>query len=214
LGRIQDSRLREELARVFAPFWLRIGADTRLLIALFFTSFFPSFFPSNPKQQYTSTLASKNMKVASFMVPRSHVISCCPDDSLRTAIQKMLQHDVGSIIVMQKDKDDAMPVGIVTKTDLIRGWEKGLDADKDAVSEVMGTNIETVLDTQPSGVAAEHFEKTKHRHAFVVDKDNNFVGIVTAYDIAVETARDHKAWPYSNRDAIAEKYKVPATHTH
>lgn len=118
----------------------------------------------------------------------------------------VLDHVVGSIIVLT---GEGKPAGIVTKTDLLRGWEKGLDAKTSAVSEVMGTRIETILDTSPTGVAAEHFEQKKHRHAFVVDKDGAYVGIVTAYDIAVETARDNKAWPYVNRDALAEKYRVP-----
>lgn len=148
------------------------------------------------------------MKVANFMVPRNKVVTCYPDDSLKTVMKKMLDNVIGSVVVLQDDQGD-IPVGIVTKTDLIRGWEQGLDASTDTAKEVMGTNIETVSDTAPSGVAAEHFEKLRHRHAFVMDKDNKFVGIVTAYDIAVETARDHKAWPYSNRDAIAEKYKIP-----
>lgn len=147
------------------------------------------------------------MKVANFMVPMSKVVSCSPDDLIETATKKMLQNVVGSIVVMPTG--GGTPVGIVTKTDLIRGWDKGLDAKKDTVSAVMGTKFETVLDTSPSGVAAEHFEKTKHRHAFVVDKNGTYVGIVTAYDIAVQTARDNKAWPYPNRDEIAEKYKVP-----
>lgn len=145
------------------------------------------------------------------MVPRSKVISCCPDDSIETAMEKMLEHGVGSIIVIPKGGDT--PTGIVAKTDLVRGWYKGLNAKEDTVTALMGTRIETVLDTSPTGVAAEHFEKTQHRHAFVVDKDGKFVGIVSAYDIAVETSRDNKAWPYTNRDAIAEKYKVP-THAH
>jgi len=145
------------------------------------------------------------------MHPRSKVVSCCPEDSIETAIKLMLEMAVGSVIVIPKGGDT--PVGIVTKTDLIRGWEMGLDSKQDTVSKVMGTNFESVLDTAPSGVAAEHFEKTKHRHAFVVDKDANFVGIVTAYDIAVETARDNKAWPY-DREVIAEKFKLPIQHAH
>ena len=144
------------------------------------------------------------------MVPKSKVISCVPEDPLEKAMKLMLEHNVGSIIVLS---NEGLPAGIVTKTDLIRGWEKGLDAKTSTVAEVMGTNIETILDTSPTGVAAEHFEQKKHRHAFVVDKDGTYVGIVTAYDIAVETARDNKAWPYVNRDAIAEKYRVP-THAH
>jgi CBS domain-containing protein len=147
------------------------------------------------------------MKVASFMIPRSKVITCCPDDKLEVAINMMLEHSIGSVIVLPKGA--AIPVGIVTKTDLIRGWEKGLDAKTDTVKAIMGTDIETVLSTSSTGIAAEHFEKTKHRHAFVIDGNGEWVGIVTAYDIAVETARDNKAWPYTNRDEIAEKYKVP-----
>ena len=141
------------------------------------------------------------------MVPRSKVISCLPEDTLQTAIDKMLTNSVGSVIVLPEGS--ATPVGIVTKTDLIRGWALGLDSKQDTVKAVMGTGFESVLDTSPSGVAAEHFEKTKHRHAFVVDKNSNYVGIVTAFDIALETARDNKAWPY-NRDEIAKKYPLPA----
>lgn len=144
------------------------------------------------------------------MVPKSKVISSIPEDPIEKAIQLMLEHVVGSIIVLTKE---GAPAGIVTKTDLIRGWQKGLDPKTATVSEIMGSDIETVLDTSPTGIAAEHFEKKKHRHAFVVDKHGNYVGIVTAYDIAVETARDNKAWPYVNRDALAEKYRVP-THAH
>ena len=150
------------------------------------------------------------MKVASFMVPRSKVVTCCPDDKIEIAVKKMLEHDVGSVIVLPQNGDT--PSGIVTKTDLIRGWDKGLSETEDTVCAVMGTDFESILDTSPTGVAAEHFENTKHRHAFVVDKYGKYVGIVTAYDIAVETSRDSKAWPYVNRDVLAEKYRVTITH--
>jgi len=144
------------------------------------------------------------------MVPKDKVISCSPEDPLEKAMNLMLDSVIGSIVVLS---NDGIPVGIVTKTDLLQGWAKGLDAKNNTVADVMGTTIETILDTSPTGIAAEHFERKKHRHAFVVDKDGVYVGIVTAYDIAVETARDNKAWPYTNRDAIAEKFRVP-THAH
>lgn len=145
------------------------------------------------------------------MVPKDKVIHCAPNDPLDKAMRLMLDSVVGSIIIL--DTDTNKPVGIVTKTDLIRAWEKGMDCKTNTVSEIMGTTIETVLDTTPTGIAAEHFEEKKHRHAFVVDSAGDYVGIVTAYDIAVETARDNKAWPYVNRDVLAEKYRVP-THAH
>lgn len=145
------------------------------------------------------------------MVPRSKVVSCYPNDTLETVMKKMLERVVGCIIVLPRD-DAGLPLGIVTKTDVIAAWEQGA-SKTDKISESMGTKMESVLDTDPSGVAAEHFERTKHRHAFVLDKDGKYVGLITAYDIAVETARDHKAWPYTNRDALQEKFKVP-THAH
>lgn len=144
------------------------------------------------------------------MVPKTKVISCLPEDPLEIPMKLMLEKVVGSIVVVSKE---GVPVGIVTKTDLLRAWDNGMNAKTNKIHEIMGTNIETILDTAPTGVAAEHFEAKKHRHAFVVDKNGTYVGIVTAYDIAVETARDNKAWPYTNRDALAEKYKVP-THAH
>lgn len=90
------------------------------------------------------------------MVPKDKVVSCVPEDPIEKAMKLMLEHVVGSIIVVT---NEGAPAGIVTKTDLIRGWEKGLDAKNATVSEVMGTTIETILDTSPTGVAAEHFRK-------------------------------------------------------
>ena len=153
------------------------------------------------------------MLVKNFMVPKGKVVSCLPSDTLETVMKKMLKHSVGSIVVAENEDD--LPIGIITKTDLIAGWDQGMSKDTEA-RHIMGRTIEAMLESSPVGEAANHFEDTKHRHAFVVNDQNDYVGIVTAYDVAVETARDHKAWPYVNRDALHEKFKVPtpATHVH
>jgi CBS domain-containing protein len=152
------------------------------------------------------------MKVRSFMTPASEVVWCNPDDPLNLAISRMMEHNVGSIIIMPSEENaKKFPVGIVTKTDLLRGWQSNLDLHGASVREVMGTVIETILDTDSKDKAAEHFDKTRHRHAFVVDKGGDFVGIVSALDIATECAKDNKAWPYMNRDVLAQKFKVPTS---
>ena len=153
------------------------------------------------------------MKVKSFMIPAEKVITCMPDDTLGLAISKMMEHNIGSIIVVPPESDKLFPLGIVTKTDLLRGWQQGLDLNDGKLRSIMGTIIEKVRDTDSKDMAAEHFEKTKHRHAFVVDKDDAFVGIVSALDIAVECSKDSKAWPYMNRDELAAKYAVPESPT-
>lgn len=149
------------------------------------------------------------------MVPAEKVITCYPHDTLATVSSKMMEHGIGSVVVMPQrspeKKEDDYPLGIVTKTDLLRGWQEGLELQTAQAQQVMGTLIETILDTDSKDLAAEHFEKTKHRHAFVVDKHLNYVGIVGSLDIAVECAKDSKAWPYMNRDLLAAKFKVPTS---
>ena len=83
-----------------------------------------NFDPSHDQQALKNNNRkhnTKKMKVANFMVPKSNVVSCFPDDTLDTIIKKMLENAVGSVIVMGDD----MPMGIVTKTDLIAAWQQG-----------------------------------------------------------------------------------------
>jgi CBS domain-containing protein len=142
------------------------------------------------------------------MVPANKVLTCWPEDTVETALRLMLDNNVGSVVVLQGSKP--VPVGIVTKTDLLKCYLLDKPAKQLQVQAIMSTSIETVLDTSPRDAAATHFENTKHRHAFVVNQDSQFVGLVSAYDIAVECARDDRAWPW-NRDGLAETYKVPPT---
>ena len=51
-----------------------------------------------------------------------------PDESCRTAAERMVQSDVGRIVVVAPDATDR-PIGIVTRSDLLKARSRGLEED-------------------------------------------------------------------------------------
>jgi CBS domain-containing protein len=150
------------------------------------------------------------MLVKKFMLPRERLTTAAPEETVAMLLDKMIKNDFHAIVVTTGDAD--LPVGIVTKSDMIKAYQLGLDPKSHKAKEVMGTILETVLDTDSRDAAAKHFEDTQHRNAFVLNKDNHFVGMLSALDVAIECARDDHAWPW-NRDALSKKYKIPSPPT-
>ena len=178
-------------------------ANTFLLSALIldFINLISSSLGKN--QQQTTMLVKK------FMTPRDKVLAVEPDDTVKAVLDKMLDnvHHTAAVVTTG---DIHIPVGIVTKLDLLKAYQAGLDPAAHKIKEVMSKTIETVLDTDTRDAAAKHFEETKHRNAFVINKQNHFVGLVGALDVAIELSRDEHAWPW-NREVLDKKYKVPGS---
>ena len=147
------------------------------------------------------------------MTPADKAVHCYPSTPIREALKTILANpDKGAIVVVWEDDDIlSSPVGIVTKTDLLKGYEGSLDLEA-PVETIMGRTIETISDDTPKDKAAEHFEKTKHYNAFVVDKDNKWVGLVTVLDVAMDRAKDDRAWPW-NREPGALDYITRRVHS-
>jgi len=148
------------------------------------------------------------MLISKFMTPADKVVSCYPDDTIKFALEKTLKYpEVGAGVVLHPTGDKHIPVGIVTKSDLLQAYLERLDLDN-LVETIMSRTIETILDSQTRDFAAEHFERTKHHHAFVVNHDQQWVGIITAWDVATQLARDNRAWPWNREavEAIAAQY--------
>ena len=147
------------------------------------------------------------MFVKDFMLGLDRVVTKEPNTLIEEVLGDMLDNpDCGAIVIVQ---DFTMkPVGIVSKTDLMKAYKMGLDPKVHKVQEIMSTTIETMLDTCTRDEAATHFEQTKHKNAFVVDKEHKFVGMISALGVCSELALDNHAWPW-NRGALASKYLVP-----
>ena len=152
------------------------------------------------------------MTITELMTPAEDAVHCYPSTTIREALKVILANpDKGAIVVVDDDNSLHSPVGIVTKTDLLKGYEieQGLDTP---VEIIMGRSIETIPVDATKDKAAEHFEKTKHYNAFVVDKDNKWVGLLTVLDVAMDRAKDARAWPW-NRESGALDYLTRRVHS-
>lgn len=104
---------------------------------------------------------------------------------VRTALQKMIEHDIGSVIVMKTDSAMTEPVGIITERDVTR---KSLIPTEDKaiyakpVSELMSRPLITVPPATPVWEALEIMVTKKIRRLPVVD-GHHLVGIVTERDL-------------------------------
>jgi CBS domain-containing protein len=132
------------------------------------------------------------MRVSAFMVPANKVIKCSEWDPISTCLELVLEHKISAVLVMGKDDK---PAGIVTKTDLVTAYSKSISSHQ-RVSLVMATELHKVLDTDTRDSAAGLFERIGHHHALVFNKEDQFVGLISAWDIAAECAKDGRAWPW------------------
>ncbi|CAB9501862.1 CBS [Seminavis robusta] len=139
------------------------------------------------------------VNISAFMKPKDQVVSCMPDHSLRTALDLMVTRKVGSVMVLNKEKN-LRPLGIITKTDMLEAYHKGMGLDDHTVEEIMHTTLTAVVDTMGRDAAAKILEKNQKHHAIVIDKEGTFVGVISSMDIANEVARDARAWPWIRPD--------------
>ncbi|MBN9226693.1 MULTISPECIES: CBS domain-containing protein [Legionella] len=124
------------------------------------------------------------MKIGAFC--NRDVIIMNGDESVRTAAELMRRHHVGDVVLVEENKGQRIPIGIVT--------------DRDLVVEVMAVGLETTvltvqdLVTRTLLVAQENdsvfdcleLMKTKGvRRLPVVDAGKSLIGIITMDDITV-----------------------------
>jgi len=118
----------------------------------------------------------------------SPVHSVRGDATLREAGQVLLDHGIGSVVVVD---DEGGLRGILTATDFVRvvagdnDWEPSV-----LVSAVMSRDVLTTTADGPITVAADLMVETEHHHVPVVD-EGSVIGIITASDVAayVSTVR-------------------------
>jgi CBS domain-containing protein len=133
------------------------------------------------------------MLVGHFMTKASDVVTCSEWDPVLNVIDAVLDHNISAVVVNDKTHK---PVGIITKTDLVRAYKNGVNLHQ-KVGVIMATNLRTILDTCSRDDAAKFLEKNRLHHAIIVDKEGNFAGIVSVWDVASEMAKDSRAWPWN-----------------
>ncbi|GBG15969.1 diguanylate cyclase [Novimethylophilus kurashikiensis] len=115
-------------------------------------------------------------------IASSNVIHLAPDAKLSDAAAVMTQRRISSIVVMN---DDAIPLGIVTETNVIAAMQSGLSPEA-TLREIMTAPVVTV----PAGMSClDGYQvclRDGVRHMIVVDDQNKLVGLVSETDFRLQ----------------------------
>ena len=118
------------------------------------------------------------IKITDYM--SKPVITVKPGESIRAAVKKMDQYNIGSVIVV----DGKKPVGIMTERDILRkAIAKGLDLDKTVVEKIMTSKLQTATEDATLIEVASVMKRHTMRRIVVVSKKGDVVGIVTSKDL-------------------------------
>lgn len=99
------------------------------------------------------------MRVSGFMVTADNVVSCKPDDTIRTVSELLLRHKIGAVVVL---KDSNNPVGMITKTDILKAYNNELTLDHTAEA-IMSKELEVCDENMSRDQAARVLERNKVR---------------------------------------------------
>lgn len=110
----------------------------------------------------------------------SPVHSVRGDASLREAGRKLIDHDIGSVVVTEAD--DRL-VGVLTATDFVRIVAEGEWEPSTPVSAVMSRDVVTTTGNEAIVAAADLMVESGHGHLPVVDGER-VIGVIAAADLA------------------------------
>jgi CBS domain-containing protein len=111
-------------------------------------------------------------------VMRVRLVTARPDETAATAIRRMLDANVGSVVVCE----ESVPVGIFTERDVLKLAGDGADFESTPVRSAMTRNPLTISADDGILAAAELMGARKLRHLPVVE-GGNLVGIVSMRDV-------------------------------
>ena len=113
---------------------------------------------------------------------RGTVLSISADATVHAALERMAEHDVGVLVVLDGDK----PAGVFSERDLARKVElRGRTARDTAVREVMTPEVLYVTPEHTLDRCMALMKADRVRHLVVVE-DNKVTGVVSARDILVD----------------------------
>jgi CBS domain-containing protein len=112
----------------------------------------------------------------------SEVIATVPETSVRDAVNKMVDANVGCLIVIHHDKI----IGIFTERDLMhRVIVHGRDLDATTVEQVMSSPVETCVPNDEITKITDILSHRQFRHLVVVDEeDGEPIGVISLRDVA------------------------------
>lgn len=111
----------------------------------------------------------------------AHLLTCGKDTSLSDAAKRMKEEDVGSIVVVERDR----VVGIFTERDAVnRIVAAGLNSVTTPIEQVMTPNPDVISPDAPIADAIQKMDEAHYRHLPVV-AGNRVVGVLSFRDLPI-----------------------------
>jgi CBS domain-containing protein len=112
---------------------------------------------------------------------------CKPEDNLKTAADRMRDHNVGILPVMEEGK----PVGMITDRDIIiRAIAEGRDPFNTRVSDIMTHDAFFCIEDMEVEEAAKIMEYKKVRRLLVKNSEHQVSGVLSLGDIAMSMTKE------------------------
>jgi CBS domain-containing protein len=109
-----------------------------------------------------------------------------PDTLVEDAAHLMLEHDIGSVVVV--DDDNALQ-GILTSTDFVEIVREQKPKDQTPVSAYMSTDVVTTTAQEPIQAAADRMLREGFHHLPVVDETEGVIGMLSTTDLTAYVSR-------------------------
>lgn len=109
---------------------------------------------------------------------KKEIISANKDDSIRSAIRKMIKGNMGSVVIVDNDK----PIGIVTERDILKSIAYKRASTDGPVGTIMSAPLISIDAYATLGEAADMMIKRKVRR-LLVKENGEYVGIITQRDL-------------------------------
>ena len=130
------------------------------------------------------------------MVPADNVVTCHIGSSIQEALDKMVEKHLGAIVVLDDNLGTKKAAGLLTKSDFLQAYQKGLPLATTAVEDIMSKHLYCMSKDMHKDEAAKFFGRNRVHHAIVTNDDGDFVGLISSYDITADTANEDRAWPW------------------
>jgi CBS domain-containing protein len=123
-----------------------------------------------------------SVPVSSFMT--TEIITATEDQTIQQICKTMLDHDIGSVVVVKRLVDGNKPVGILTERDIVHHiGSSDFFLTQQPIREMMKYPLITISPTNSIKEAVQIMQSKNIRRLLVVDKDDKPKGILTQKDV-------------------------------
>lgn len=120
------------------------------------------------------------MKIESILATKSlNVITVRPDQSLKDAIDLLVEHDIGALIVVN---ELGQPVGIISERDIIREAARTETVLAQTVARVMTEDLIVASPQDDLGAVLQTMIARHFRHLPIVDQER-LIGVISIRDV-------------------------------